>query len=119
MAFDTLAYMKRLEAGGIGRAQAEAHAEAVNDYLRPDLATKDDIATLRGAMESLRGETQGEMRLLRAEGHADMAGLEQRMVGAISTLRHDMANREARLIGIIAAMLGVLFGLIALLKLLA
>jgi hypothetical protein len=115
MAFDTLAYMKRLEAGGIDRAQAEAHAEAVNDYLRPDLATKEDIATLRGKMELLRSE----MQVLRAEVHADMAGLEQRMVGAISTLRQDTANREARLIGVIAAMLGVLFGLIALLKLLA
>ena len=47
-----------------------------------------------------------------------MAGLEQRIAGAISTLRQDMATREARLIGVIAAMLGVLFGLIALLKLL-
>jgi hypothetical protein len=111
MAFDTLAYMKRLEAGGIDRA----HAEAVNDYLRPDLATKDDVATVRGEMQSLRGE----MGVLRAELHADMAGLEQRRVGAIPTLRQDMAAREARLIGIIAAMLGVLFGLIALLKLLA
>jgi hypothetical protein len=108
MAFDTLAYMKRLEAGGIDRAQAEAHAEAVNDYLRPDLATKDDIATLRG-----------EMDVFRAEAHAGMAGLEQRLVGAISTLRQDIATREARLIGVIAAMLGVLFGLIALLKLLS
>ena len=27
MAFDTLAYMKRLEAGGIDRSGAEAHAE--------------------------------------------------------------------------------------------
>jgi hypothetical protein len=58
MAFDTLAYMKRLEAGGIDRAQAEAHAEAINDYLRPDLATKDDIAALRGEMELLRGEME-------------------------------------------------------------
>jgi hypothetical protein len=48
-----------------------------------------------------------------------MAGLEQRMVGAISTLRQDIATREARLIGVIAAMLGVLFGLIALLRLLS
>jgi hypothetical protein len=112
MVFDTLAYMKRLEAGGIDRAQAEAHAEAVNDYLRPDLATKDDIA-------ALRTELRSEMQLLRSEAHADMAGLEQRMVGAISTLRQDIATREARLIGVIAAMLGVLFGLIALLKLLS
>jgi hypothetical protein len=82
----------------------------------------EDIAALRSEMELLRGEMEllrGEMEVLRTQVHADIAGLEQRLVGAISTLRQDMANREARLIGVIAAMLGVLFGLIALLKLLS
>jgi hypothetical protein len=119
MAFDTLAYMKRLEAGGIDRPEAEAHAEAINDYLRPDLATKEDIAALRSEMRSEMELLRGEMEGLRSQVHADMAGIEQRMIGAISTLRQDIATREARLIGIIAAMLGVLFGLIALLKLLS
>ena len=94
MVFDTLAYMKRLEAGGIARDQAEAHAEAINDYLRPDLATKDDIAVLRSELKT-------DIAALRSD---------------IATFRQDMAQREARLIGIVAAMLGVLFGAIALLK---
>ena len=40
MAFDTLAYVKRLETAGIDRREAEAHAEAINETLRPDIATR-------------------------------------------------------------------------------
>ena len=87
--------MKRLESGGIGRDEAAAHAEAINDYLRPDLATKDDIG-------GLRSELKTDIAALRSD---------------LATFRQDMAQRETRLIGIIAAMMGVLFGAIALLKL--
>jgi hypothetical protein len=48
------------EAGGVARDQAEADAEAKNDYLRPDLATKDDIA-------ALRTEIQPSIALLRQD----------------------------------------------------
>ena len=102
MAFDTLAYMKRLEAGGIARDEAEAHAEAINDYLRPDLATKDDIAILRSEMAMLRSELKSEIAALRSD---------------LATFRQDVAQRESGPIGVIAAMLGVLFAAIALLKL--
>ena len=46
MAFNTRAYAKRLKKAGIKRKQARAHAEAMNRYLRPDLATKSDLTAL-------------------------------------------------------------------------
>jgi hypothetical protein len=103
VAFDTLAYVKHLEEAGIDRKQAEAHAEAMNQYLRPDLATKDDITTVRGEITALRSEVATDIAALRSD---------------IAALRSDMAQRESRLIGVIAAMLGVLFALLALLRLL-
>src|SRR4051812_47136210 len=81
MVFDTLAYMKRLEAGGIARDEAEAHAEAINDYLRPDLVTKDDLET--------------EIAALRSELKTDIAALRS----DLATFRQDMVQRETRLIG--------------------
>jgi hypothetical protein len=107
MAFDTLAYMKRLEAGGITRDQAEAHAEAINDYLRPDLATTDDITRL-GI----------ELGARMAGLDARMAGLEQRIMTAIASLRQDMAQRETRLVTVFITAVGALLGItVALLKL--
>ena len=100
MAFDTLAYMKRLEAGGITRDQAESHAEAINDYPRPDLATTDDITRLRMELDTR------------------MAGLEQRIITAIASLRQDMAQRETRLVAVFIIAVGALLGItVALLKL--
>jgi hypothetical protein len=43
VAIDTLGYMKYLENHGVPRAEAEAHAEAVNQFLFPQLATKGDV----------------------------------------------------------------------------
>jgi predicted nucleic acid-binding Zn-ribbon protein len=52
MTLDTLEYMKRLEAAGIDRRQAEAHAEAVRDTLATQLATKADLDTAVAKLEA-------------------------------------------------------------------
>ena len=43
---DTLSYVKRLEAAGVERKTAEAHAEAINANVLPQLATKADLREL-------------------------------------------------------------------------
>jgi hypothetical protein len=40
---DTLAYTKTLEAAGVDRRAAEAHAEALVGHVPPDLVTKVDL----------------------------------------------------------------------------
>ena len=62
--FDTLSTARELEAAGVERRQAEAHAEALRRAVsaeREQLATKSDLAELR----------------------ADLAGLESRMYRAL------------------------------------
>jgi hypothetical protein len=49
---DTLEYVKRLEAAGVDRRQAEAHAAAVRDTVAPQLATKADLDTAVARLES-------------------------------------------------------------------
>jgi hypothetical protein len=46
MTIDTLEYVKKLEAAGVERRQAEAHAQAARDTLAAQLATKADIERL-------------------------------------------------------------------------
>jgi hypothetical protein len=43
MAIDTLAYVKELEAAGLDRKLAEAHAAALRDKILPELATKQEL----------------------------------------------------------------------------
>lgn len=43
MTIDTLAYSKALEAAGVDRRAAEAHAEALATHVLPQLVTKADL----------------------------------------------------------------------------
>ena len=43
MAIDTLAYVRELEAAGLDRKLAEAHAAALRDKILPELATKQEL----------------------------------------------------------------------------
>jgi hypothetical protein len=43
MTIDTLEYVKKLEAAGVERKLAEAHAEALRATVVQDLATKQDL----------------------------------------------------------------------------
>ena len=52
VSFDTLAYMRRLEAAGVERAQAEAHAGAVGDAVAGSAATRADLAAMETRMSA-------------------------------------------------------------------
>jgi hypothetical protein len=124
MAFDTLAYAKHLEQAGVERRQAEAHAEAMNQYLRPELATKADIAALeqstkadstalgqstKAAIAALEQRIDQRLTVLeqslRAEIKSEIAALEQRLQRLIH-------QTQLQTLGIMAAMLGILFALL-------
>lgn len=52
MAVDTLDYAKKLEAAGVSRPQAEAHAQALKDAVDAGLATKLDLDALGHRIEA-------------------------------------------------------------------
>ena len=53
VAYDTLGYAKRLSSAGIKQEHAEAHAEAVRDFIMAELVTKTDLRAALDA-QSLR-----------------------------------------------------------------
>jgi hypothetical protein len=95
MAFDTRAYAKRLRKAGIKRRQAKAHAEAMNRYLHPEIATASDLAALERSTR------------------ADLLALERRIERRLSWLeqRQEMPvpHMQLQVLGIMAATLGILF----------
>ena len=48
--FDSLGYVRRLQAAGVDREVAEAHADAARDFILEDLATKRDLVELEQKM---------------------------------------------------------------------
>ena len=79
-AFDTLSAAKALQAAGFDQAQAEAVASAIRSG-QGELATKDDVAALRGELAGLRSGLDGQQADLGGL-RADYAGLRAE-VGAI------------------------------------
>jgi len=68
LAFDTLAFSKRLQAAGIppeqAEAQASAQAEFLNQHGLSQMATKDD---LRREIESLRKDMDVQLSQMKAQ----------------------------------------------------
>ncbi|MET1110841.1 MAG: hypothetical protein ABWX67_04850 [Allosphingosinicella sp.] len=79
VAFDTHAFIKRLEAGGLSVAHAEALADALGDIVLQSIATKSD---LREVEVSLRAEIKNLGVTLRAE----MNALELRMASRMGVM---------------------------------
>ena len=86
-AFDSLAYARSLESVGFTRAQAEMLAEKQSELIDDRLATKEDIAAVRGDIESLRLGTQKDIESLRLETQKDMESLRLGTQKDIESLR--------------------------------
>ena len=103
LAFDTLAYARRLKEAGVDDAQAEAHAEAVRDAVTEGVATKADLET------SIAG--------LRTDLKADVARLEGKIENCAT--KADVYRllwiQTGTIAGVIVAASGVVVALIKLL----
>ena len=69
IAFDSLAYVKKLKAVGVPEEQAEVQAEAFAEIIEERLATKRDILSLKRDMKEL------ELRLTLRLGAMMTAGI--------------------------------------------
>ena len=101
-AFDTLSAARKLEAAGVERRQAEAHAEALREAVgagRDSLATKADLADFatKADLARVRDELRTELAGVRDELRADLAGVRDELradiVGVRDELRTELASK--------------------------
>jgi hypothetical protein len=99
MTIDTLAYAKELEAAGVERRAAEAHAEALTKHVLPDLATKPDLEQAIGRLEA-RIDQLGER-------------LEHRIDMTVERTAHQQTVRHFGItLGIVGLLNAILFALL-------
>jgi hypothetical protein len=83
VAFDTHAFVKRLEAAGWSAPQAEALADAMGDIVLQSIATKTDLRetelSLRSEIKDLETTLRSEIRDLGTSLRAEMKELELRL----------------------------------------
>ena len=94
VAFDTHAFIKRLEAGGVSVAHAEALADALGDIVLQSIATKAD---LREVELGLRSEMKDLSVALRSEMKDLSVALRSEMKDFGVTLRAEMNALELRM----------------------
>ena len=95
---DTLQYTQRLEEVGLGRHQAEALVEVMDDAMKDNFATKHDLTRVQNEMQveiRLMGqELRHEMKVIELQIRADMQKME-------SSIRADIQKQYLRLGGLI------------------
>ena len=108
VAFDTLKASRRLRDAGFEEKQADALVNAFAEDIGANLATKDDIAQLKGEIallrrdmtsgfESLRKDTASGFESQRKDTASEIASLRKDTATEIASVRQDMALLEQRL----------------------
>ena len=95
--FDTLGYARRLEAGGVPPAQAQAHAGALADVLDARDRNLVTTSTLRAELCELRAELRAEMAELRDRLRSEMAELRDQLRSEMAELRDELRGEMAEL----------------------
>lgn len=101
VAFDTLAYAKKLKAAGldskIAEVQAEVQVEMLNSCVTENLASKQDVNEVKFELEKFRVEFRSDLERLDAEFKSDIEELRNETKSEIAELKLDMKNLEHRL----------------------
>jgi hypothetical protein len=67
VAFDTLKFVERLEAGGFTHTQARAAAEAFAEATSQELATTSDLAAVKSDLASVKSELKAEIEIAKRD----------------------------------------------------
>ena len=93
--FDTLKASHRLREAGFEEQKANALVNAFAEDIGANLATKDDIALLKGDIDALRKDTANGFEALRQEMASGDEAIRKDMANEIASVRKDMANEIA------------------------
>ena len=90
IAFDTHRFVKRLTESGFTERQAETLADEQVALLNANLATKADIAAVKGDIAKVRAELKGDIAKVRAELKGDIAKFRAELKGDIAKVRAEL-----------------------------
>jgi predicted nucleic acid-binding Zn-ribbon protein len=130
LTFDKLAYVDRLQAAGMGEREARALAEGLDQALREEVATRNDLAAVRTGLAAeisavrtglsaeiaaVRTELKGQIAAVRSDLAAEIAAVRTELKGQIAAVRADLtADIAAVKHDILRWMVGVAFAQVGL-----
>lgn len=106
LAFDTLAYAKKLIAAGVSEKQAEVQAETLAGVIEEQLATKRDLKELEVSLKH-------DMKEIEVSLKHDMKELEVSLRHDINELKRDIKELEMRITVRLGVMLAASIAIVA------
>lgn len=97
VAFDTLKFVERLEAGGFTHLQAKAAAEAFADATGQELATKRDLKEVETSLQSDMAAVKADIAAVRAELKETERALEAKIENVETRLQAKIETSAAGL----------------------
>ena len=101
VAFDTLKFVEKLEAGGFTHGQAKATAEAFAEATSQELATKADITAIRADVKNeiaaIRADVKNEIAAIRADVKNEMAAVRAELKETETRLQANIKEIDTRL----------------------
>ena len=94
--YDTLGYVKKLEAVGIPRLQAEAQVEIMSNFIDQNFATKQD---LNQQMTMVRSDMSHEFAAVRSDMAAEFGAVRSEMKTEFAAVRSEMKTEFAAVRG--------------------
>jgi hypothetical protein len=86
LAFDSLSFARYLRDHGIPQEQSEALADGVRNFVMVNLATQEDILSVRQDLANVRNELQTSLANARNELQTSLANAKQELQTAIDNL---------------------------------
>jgi hypothetical protein len=105
MTIDTLEYVKKLEAAGVDRRAAEAHAEALRASIEDELATKSDIVRLEASTKSDILRLEAKISEFKTELESKIATLESKFSDFRAEMMKYLIAQTFVIIGVVFALL--------------
>lgn len=98
LAFDTLAYVKRLRDAGVEPAHAEAQAEALSIAIKDNVATSEELSDFRAELEANFVQVETRFAQIDAKFEHLEARLESRITETQLMLRNEIRESQVTMI---------------------
>src|SRR5471032_1924038 len=89
---DRLTLANAIEDAGIERGKAERVASVIIDVIHDSVATKADIASVRGELAAMKGELKGDIASVRGE----LGAMKGELKGDIAAVKMEIAGVSAK-----------------------
>jgi hypothetical protein len=89
---DRLTLANAIEDAGIERGKAERVASVIIDVIHDSVATKADIASVRGELAAMKGELKGDIASVRGE----LAAMKGELKGDIAAVKMEITGVSAK-----------------------